>query len=308
MVSSLEEYVAKATSAFQPSTTAIQNQIEGLAGKLDATNEAINKNYAQQQARLDLNRNQAAETASMQAAGSGGSFGGAANLANRKYYDQTFVPAVTQMRTNQANELSAARQANDDTRNNLNSQLSSLLSQANQQGLSQYYSDTNADLARQFEAAEAEKQRQYAIAEAEKERQYQIAEAEKQRQFQAEQAALDREASRRAAAASAASNSRNYYNNASNSQYALMGSQNLYGGYDWVDLNGNPHRVATVAEADGGDFNNALWRRLQEAGDLGDRYSQLVWEEMGQGARFEKNRGGSTGNAMYDTLGIRRIN
>lgn len=210
MVSSLEEYVAKATSAFQPSTTAIQNQIEGLAGKLDATNEAINKNYAQQQARLDLNRNQAAETASMQAAGSGGSFGGAANLANRKYYDQTFVPAVTQMRTNQANELSAARQANDDTRNNLNSQLSSLLSQANQQGLSQYYSDTNADLARQFEAAEAEKQRQYAIAEAEKQRQYQIAEAEKQRQFQAEQAALDRENSRRAAAASAAAQN-SYY-------------------------------------------------------------------------------------------------
>ena len=59
----------------------------------------------------------------MQAAGSGGSFGGAANLANRKYYEQNFIPAQTQLQTNQANELARARQSNEDERTNLNSQI-----------------------------------------------------------------------------------------------------------------------------------------------------------------------------------------
>ena len=91
----------------------------------------------------------AAETASMQAAGSGGSFGGAANIANRKYYDQTFVPAVTQLRTSQVNELAQARQNNEDQRTNLNSQLANLQAQANQQALAQYYSDLEAEKNRQ---------------------------------------------------------------------------------------------------------------------------------------------------------------
>lgn len=148
MVASLEEYVAQATQAYQPAQTAVQNQINALSGQLATTNEQINKNYAQQQAGLNRQRNAAAETASMQAAGSGGSFGGSANIANRKYYDQTFVPAVTQMRTNQSNELAAARQANEDRRTDLQSQLSNLQAQANQQALQQYWS-----------AQEAEKQR-----------------------------------------------------------------------------------------------------------------------------------------------------
>ena len=199
MTASLEEYVARATSAYQPSQTALQSQIDALAGRLETTNEAINRNYAQQQAQLNQNRNQAAETASMQAAGSGGSFGGAANIANRKYYEQSFVPAVTQMRTNQSNDLAAARQASEDSRTNLNSQMANLLSQSNSQGLAQYYSDLNDELARQYQVNEAEKQRQF-----------QIAEAEKERKFQAEQAELNREAQRRSAAASAAAQN-SYY-------------------------------------------------------------------------------------------------
>ena len=149
MVQSLEQYVAQATQAYQPAQTAVQNQIDALSGQLETTNQAINRNYAQQQAGLNRQRNMAAETASMQAAGSGGSFGGAANLANRKYYDQTFVPAVTQMRTNQTNELAQARQANENQRTALNSQLSQLQAQANQEALQQYWNAQEAEAQRQ---------------------------------------------------------------------------------------------------------------------------------------------------------------
>lgn len=161
MVASLEEYVAQATQAYQPAQTAVQNQINALSGQLATTNEQINKNYAQQQAGLNRQRNAAAETASMQAAGSGGSFGGSANIANRKYYDQTFVPAVTQMRTNQSNELAAARQANEDRRTDLQSQLSNLQAQANQQALQQYWAAKEAEANRAAQRAASSAQNAY---------------------------------------------------------------------------------------------------------------------------------------------------
>lgn len=149
MVASLEQYVAEATQAYQPAQTAVQSQLDALSGKLATTNEQINRNYAQQQAGLNRQRNMAAETASMQAAGSGGSFGGAANIANRKYYDQSFVPAVTQLRTNQTNELTSARQANEDQKTALEAQKSQLAAQANQLALQQYWAAQEAEAQRE---------------------------------------------------------------------------------------------------------------------------------------------------------------
>lgn len=149
MAQSLEEYVAQATQAYKPASDAIRTQLDSLSGKLKTTNDAINKNYAQQQATLNRNRNSAAETASMQAAGSGGSFGGAANIANRKYYEQSFVPAQTQLQTNQANELAQARQSNENERANLSSQLSNLEAQAKQQALQQYWAQVEAEKERE---------------------------------------------------------------------------------------------------------------------------------------------------------------
>ena len=153
MVQSLEQYIAEATNAYKPASQAIQAQLDSLAGQLNTANEQINRNYAQQQTQLENQRNQAAESASLQAAGSGGSFGGAANLANRKYYEQSFVPAVTQLQTNQTNELAAARQANENQRTSLNSQLANLQAEANKQALAQYYADLEAE--RQRAAARA---------------------------------------------------------------------------------------------------------------------------------------------------------
>ena len=278
MVQSLEEYIAQSTNAYKPSTTAVQNQLDALAGKLEATNEAINKNYAQQQARLDLNRNQAAETASMQAAGSGGSFGGAANLANRKYYEQSFIPAVTQMRTNQSNDLASARQASDSARENLNTQLANIQAQSNQQGLAQYYSDTNAELQRQYQAEQARLEREYQAQQAELARQFQMAEAEKERQFQAEQNAANRAATR-AAAASSGSSARYYVDRASQSPtYKNWNFGNGYYVQEVVDGAGN--RYAKYyghggQEMDAGDFvwetnqNGTQWNMWNDIWDNG---------------------------------------
>ena len=155
MAVSLEQYISEATNAYAPAKTAVQNQIGALEGNYNTSAEKINRNYQQQQAGLNQQRNMAAEAASMQAAGSGGSFGGAANIANRKYYDQTFVPAQTQMNTNKSNELDALRQNIDNQRTSLNSQLANIDAQANQAALQQYWAAVEAEKQR-----EAELQRQ----------------------------------------------------------------------------------------------------------------------------------------------------
>lgn len=152
-MATLEQYMAEATNAYQPAKTAIQTQLGALDSNYTTGEEKINRNYAQQQSQLESQRNQAAEASSLAAAGSGGSFGGQGNLARRKYYEQTFVPAQTQLQTNQANELDALRQNIENQRTSLNAQLANLDSTANQQALQQYWA-----------AQEAEKQRQAQIA------------------------------------------------------------------------------------------------------------------------------------------------
>ena len=149
MAQSLEQFVAEATKAYEPAKTAIQTQLGALDSNYATGEEKINRNYAQQQAGLNRQRNMAAETASMQAAGSGGSFGGSANLANRRYYDQTFVPAQAQMNTNKSNELDTLRQNIENQRTNYNSQLANIDAEKERMALQQYWA-----------AVEAEKQRE----------------------------------------------------------------------------------------------------------------------------------------------------
>ena len=155
MAKSLEQYVAEAMDAYKPATTAIQNQLGSLDANLNTANDRINRNYEQQQKQLETQRNQAAEASSLAAAGSGGSFGGQGNLARRKYYDQSFVPAQAQLQTNQANELEKARQDYENQRTSLNSQLANLQSQANQQALQQYWAEIEAEKQRAAQLAAA---------------------------------------------------------------------------------------------------------------------------------------------------------
>lgn len=138
VASTLEEYIAESTKSYDSSRKAIQSQLDSLSSQLAAAEEGINRNFAVQQQNLDDQRQTAASNASMQAAGSGGSFGGRANIANRDYYQQVFVPAVTQLQTNQANALSEARQSSENQRLSLNYQLAQLADQAYSTALSRY--------------------------------------------------------------------------------------------------------------------------------------------------------------------------
>lgn len=193
MVQTLEQYVAEATNAYKPAANAVQSQIDSLQRNLNSTNESINRDYAQQQANLNLASNQAAEAASMSAAGNGGSFGGAGNLARRKYYEQTFVPAVTQLQTNRANDLAAAQRANENTRLQLNQQLANIESQAANQALQQYNTATEAEAGRTFQAGEAQKTREHEAQQAQISRDFQANQSNLDREYQAQQAQLNRE-------------------------------------------------------------------------------------------------------------------
>ena len=153
MAKTLEQFTAEAMNAYQPAKSAIQTQLGSLDANRTTAVDNINRGYAQQQAQLEGQRNQAAESASMQAAGSGGSFGGSANIANRKYYERSFIPAQTQLQTNQANELAQANQNFENQRTSLNSQLANLEAQQNQQALQQYWAAEEQEKVRAAQAA-----------------------------------------------------------------------------------------------------------------------------------------------------------
>jgi hypothetical protein len=138
---SIEEYTAEVSKSYDNSRNALQNQINAIEGNLATTQKQINENYANQQNLLNNQRNQAASAASMQAAGSGGSFGGRANIANKKYYEQTFVPAQTQLNTNQSQALENAQSQANSNRLTLESQLASLNDEIARQGLARYYDE-----------------------------------------------------------------------------------------------------------------------------------------------------------------------
>ena len=281
MAITLEQYMAEATNAYKPAQTAIQTQLDALAGQLETAEGQINKNYANQQAELENQRNQAASAASMQAAGSGGSFGGMANIANRKYYEQSFVPAQTRLQTNQSNDLAQARQNYENQRTSLNSQLAQTEAQANQSALANYYSALEAEKARQFEAEQAELSRQ--------------AQLQAQRESQAAQNSYYQylmEAMK------------NQNNTASQPSYTLLTDKNMYGGFDWVNSNGNPVNIATVAAAAAGSssgeaFNQRLYELAQRAAAQGDYYSQLLADRIAKGARYRQDTNGEIKNNNF---------
>lgn len=158
MAKSIAEYTAEVSKSYDNSRKALQNQIDAISGNLAQTQKQINENYANQQNQLNTQRNQAAESASMQAAGSGGSFGGAANIANRKYYEQTFVPAQTQLQTNQSQALENAQSQANNNRLTLETQLAAMNDEISRLGQQRYYEEQErerqAKLQRQAIAAQ----------------------------------------------------------------------------------------------------------------------------------------------------------
>ena len=156
-MANLSAIMAETNKSYDQSRNALNSQIEAIAGDLDAQKNRINAQYAQQGKSLDNQRNWQAQASSMAASSNGGSFGGSAEIANKKYYQQAYVPAVTQMQTNQANDLSAAESQANQNKLSLQQTLAQLNDEANRYALQRY------DAAVAAEREEAYRQKQLAL-------------------------------------------------------------------------------------------------------------------------------------------------
>ena len=150
-MANLEQIMAETSKSYDASRNALNNQINAIAGDLAAQKDRINAQYAQQGKNLDNQRNYQAQASSMAASNNGGSFGGSAEIANKKFYQQSYVPAVTQMQTNQANDLSSAESQANSNRLSLQNTLAQLNDEANRYALQRYDAAVAAEeQARQF--------------------------------------------------------------------------------------------------------------------------------------------------------------
>ena len=149
--------MAETSKSYDNSRKALNDQIDAISNDLTAQKDRINAQYAQQGKNLDNQRNWQAQASSMAASRNGGSFGGANEIANKKYYQQAFVPAVTQMQTNQANDLSSAESQANQNRLSLQQTLAQLNDEASRYGMQRY------DAAVQAERDEAYRQAQLAL-------------------------------------------------------------------------------------------------------------------------------------------------
>lgn len=161
-MANLEQIMAETSKSYDNSRNALNNQINAISGDLAAQKQRINAQYDQQGKSLDNQRNWQAQASSMAASRNGGSFGGKSEIANKKYYQQVFTPAVTQMQTNQANDLSSAESQANQNRLSLEQTLANLNDEASRYGMQRYDAAVAAEEAkRQWEAEMAEKQRQF---------------------------------------------------------------------------------------------------------------------------------------------------
>lgn len=161
-MANLEQILAETSKSYDNSRKALNDQINAISGDLDAQKQRINAQYAQQGKSLDNQRNWQAQASSMAASRNGGSFGGKSEIANKKYYQQAFVPAVTQMQTNQANDLSSAESQANQNKLSLEQTLAGLNDESTRYGMQRYDAAVQAEEAkRQWEAEMAEKKRQF---------------------------------------------------------------------------------------------------------------------------------------------------
>ena len=156
-MANLKKIMAETSKSYDASRKALNNQINAISTDLAAQQERINAQYAQQGKTLDNQRNWQAQASSMAASNSGGSFGGSAEIANKKYYQQAYVPAVTQMQTNKANDISSAESQANSNRLSLQQTLAQLNDEANRYALQRY------DAAKAAEREDAYRKKQLAL-------------------------------------------------------------------------------------------------------------------------------------------------
>lgn len=274
-MANLETIMAETSKSYDNSRKALNDQINAISGDLAAQQERINAQYAQQGKSLENQRNLQAQASSMAASRNGGSFGGSSEIANKKYYQQAYVPAVTQMQTNQANDLSSAESQANQNRLSLQQTLAQLNDEANRYALQRY------DAAKQAEADEAYRQQQLAL--------------------QKQQLAAQNSANQWLQRATGSGGASNY-------GFKSNGS----GGYTFYNTDtGNNVRFGTYYASRGGDFSNGdmLDALGQVFGQSSNEY-QLAKRLSDAGYRFEQNTGKdfkNSGIGMFDDLGIRAV-
>ena len=273
-MANLETIMAETSKSYDNSRNALNQQIDAIAGDLEAQKNRINAQYAQQGKTLDNQRNWQAQASSMAASRNGGSFGGSAEIANKKYYQQAYVPAVTQMQTNQANDLSSAESQANQNKLSLQQTLAQLNDEASKYALQRY------DAAVQQEAEERYRQQQLAL----------------QRQQIAAQNAYNKYLQQQAAAAA---------KSAGNYGYRV----NSNAGYDFYNTDtGNAVRFGTYYKSRGGDFSNGdlLNAAGQVFGVVSKEYQELQ-KLINSGYKFKDNTGKNYkagSNSMLNNLGI----
>ncbi len=276
-MANLTQILAETGKSYENSRNALQNQIDAIAGDLTAQKNRINANYAQQAKTLDNQRNYQAQASSMAASRNGGSFGGANEIANKKYYQQAFVPAVTQMQTNQANDLSKAESQANSNRLSLQQTLAQLNDEANRYALQRYDNEVAAERAAAQHAAEL---------------------AEKKRQFDAQMAQQNAY--------------QQYMNQLMKPKTGYSYTTDEAGGRQFYNTGtGNAVKFGTYYGANGGDYSNAdLLNTVKKVFGNNSAEAIELQSKLDAGKRFSQNTGKNfvaTGNALFDRLGLKYI-
>lgn len=268
-MANLEQIMAETSKSYDASRNALNDQINAIAGDLEAQKGRINAQYAQQSKNLDNQRNFQAQASSMAASNNGGSFGGSAEIANKKFYQQSYVPAVTQMQTNQANDISSAESQANANRLSLQNTLAGLNDEANRLAIQRY------------DAA--------------------VAAEEQKRQFN-EQLKAQKEAAARSAALQrqqiAAQNAYTKYLTQANQtqKYGLDQALSKDGQIYYKNNNtGASVRFGTYANSMGGNFKGLL----QQAAGLGDNDAIRVMNYLNSNPNAKVSYMGGGGTQYY---------
>ena len=276
-MANLEQIMAETNKSYDQSRNALNSQIDAIAGDLEAQKNRINNQYAQQGKSLDNQRNWQAQASSMAASRNGGSFGGSTEIANKKYYQQAYVPAVTQMQTNQANDLSSAESQANQNKLSLQQTLAQLNDEANRYALQRY------DAAVQAEREEAYRKQQLAL----------------QRQQIAAQNAYQKYLNQ----ASAQANKYAWNNNTANSQFynAATGKAVTFGTFaSGMGASGNANLLSVASQV----LNKSDYNRLANIVSMQSNTKHSGLKTTTSNAYQNKSYLSASDNAFMKRLGL----
>lgn len=276
-MANLEQIMAETNKSYDQSRNALNSQIDAIAGDLEAQKNRINNQYAQQGKSLDNQRNWQAQASSMAASRNGGSFGGSTEIANKKYYQQAYVPAVTQMQTNQANDLSSAESQANQNKLSLQQTLAQLNDEANRYALQRY------DAAVQAEREEAYRKQQLAL----------------QRQQIAAQNAYQKYLNQ----ASAQANKYAWNNNTANSQFynAATGKAVTFGTFaNGMGASGNANLLSVASQV----LNKSDYNRLANIVSMQSNTKHSGLKTTTSNAYQNKSYLSASDNAFMKRLGL----